>query len=103
MKRDENRMSRQWNISGRRGDTLAEDVLIFLGDLCKGHGFCSVFPSDVLAASEPLTAEVFATAILHAEGWPDTEQDYEWHPQFVKLFTERYGPVISAAEYKRPT
>jgi hypothetical protein len=101
MRRDKDRLRRQWNMSDRRGETLADDLQIFLGDLCKGAGFCSAHPDDVLRSGDPLTAEAFATAVLVAEGWPDPECEYEWKPQFVKLFIERYGPEISAAAFDR--
>jgi len=102
MKRDKDRLSRAWGISERRGATLLDDIGIFLGDLCKGHGFCSALPDEVLAAGDPLTADAFADAVLRAEGWPEPEREYEFRPQFVKLFTARYGPAISAADYEGP-
>ena len=102
MRRDENRLSRAWGISERRGETLLEDIGIFLGDLCKGGGFCSALSDEVFSASDPLTADAFANAVLRAEGWPEPEREYEFRPQLVKLFTERYGPEISAADYRAP-
>ena len=101
MRRDKDRLRRLWNISDRRGETLAEDLQIFPGDLCRGGGFCSALADDILRGRETLTAEAFATAVLAAEGWPDPEREYEWKPQFVKLFIERYGPEISAADFER--
>jgi hypothetical protein len=99
MRRDKDRLSRAWVISQRRGETLIDDIEILLGDLCKGGGFCSALPDDVLATGDPLTAEGFANAALRAEGWPEPEREYEFRPQLMKLFTERYGPAISAADY----
>jgi hypothetical protein len=99
MRRDKDRLRRVWNISDRRGETLADDLQIFLGDLCKGGGFCSALADDILDGEEPLTADAFAIAVLTAEGWPNPEADYQWRPQFVRLFTERYGPEVSAAGY----
>jgi hypothetical protein len=101
MRRDKDRLRRAWNISDRRGETLAEDLQIFLGDLCKGRGFCNATADEILRGGERLTAEAFATAVLAAEGWPDPEGEYHWRPQLIKLFTERYGPQISAADYGR--
>ena len=71
-----------------------------MGDLCRDHGFCSALADDVLVASDPLTAEAFANAILRAEGWDEPEREYEWRPQLVRLFNDRYGPTISAVDYK---
>jgi hypothetical protein len=87
-------------MSGRRGGTLADDLQIFLGDLCKGGGFCSALANDILRDRDTPTAEAFATAVLAAEGWLDPEHEYEWTPQFVKLFTERYGAEVSAAAFE---
>jgi hypothetical protein len=102
MRRDKDRLRGAWGVSERRGNTLVEDMAILLGDLCKGAGFCSAFAHEVLAAGDPLTADAFATAVLRAEDWPDPEHEYVWRPQFVKLFNERYGAAISAADYKAP-
>ena len=103
MRRDKDRLRKRWGISERRGRTLVDDLAILLGDLCKGAGFCSASADEVVAASDPLTADAFATAVLRAEGWPEPEREYHWRPQFVKLFTDRYGAAISAAEYKPPS
>jgi hypothetical protein len=101
MKRDKDRFQRQWKMSNRRGETLADDLQIFLGELCKGAGFCSALADDILRGRKTLTAEAFASAVLAAEGWPNPEQEYEWRPQFVKLFVARYGPEISATTFAR--
>lgn len=98
MRRDKDRLRRVWGISERRGATLREDLQIFLGDL---RGFCGATVSDVLTGEEPLTAEAFAHAVLLAEGWPDPASEYEYRPQIVRLFTERYGPSISPRNYSR--
>ena len=99
MRRDKDRLRRAWTISDRRGATLEEDLQVLLGDLCKSGGFCSASIYDVITGDEPLTAEAFAHAVLLAEGWPNPESEYEYRPQFVRLFTERYGPSISARDY----
>jgi hypothetical protein len=99
MRRDKDRLRRAWSISDRRGATLEDDLQILLGDLCKGAGFCSASVYDVLTGEEPLSAEAFAHAVLLAEGWPDPEREHEYRPQFVRLFTERYGPSISERDY----
>jgi hypothetical protein len=88
-------------MSDRRGETLADDLQIFLGDLCKGGGFCNALADDILSGRDALTAEAFATAVLAAEGWSDPEREYKWRPQLVKLFIERYGAEISAAAFER--
>ena len=101
MRRDQDRLSRASNISDRRGETLADDLQIFLGDLCKGGGFCNALADDVLSCEKPLTADGFATAVLAAEGWPDPEREYHWRSQLVMLFIERYGPEISVVDYSQ--
>ena len=103
MRRDKDRLARAWRLSERRGATLEEDLQILLGDICKAGGFCSASLFDVLDVDEPLTAEAFAHAVLLAEGWPDPENEYEYRPDFVRLFTERYGPTITARDYQAGT
>lgn len=85
-------------MSDRRGETLADDLQMFLSDLCKGGGFCNALAGDILRDCDKLTADAFATAVLAAEGWPDPEHEYHWRPQFVELFIERYGHEVSAAD-----
>ena len=101
MRRDENRLSVVWGISERRGETLVDDIGIFLADLCKGHGFCNAQPDDILDGGKPLTAEAFAHAVLRAEGWPDPSDEHTFRPQLIKLFKERYGSRVSASDYGR--
>jgi hypothetical protein len=100
MRRDKDRLSRTWGITDRHGATLKDDLEFVLAALCKGGGFCSTSVYDVLAGEEPLTAEAFAEAVLLAEGWPDPADDYQYRPEFIRLFTERYGPSISARSYR---
>lgn len=100
MRRDKDRLRRAWGISAWRGVTLEEDLLIFLGDLCKNGGFCNAGPSEVMTFGQPLTAEDFACSVLVAEGWSDPDSEYEYRPQLVRLFTERYGPAVSADDYR---
>ena len=99
MRRDKDRLAREWAISDRRGATLEEDLEIFFGDLCKSGGFCNAAPRDVLAVGKSITAESFALCIIAAEGWPEPDREYEYRPKLVRLFTDRYGPSISPKEY----
>jgi hypothetical protein len=101
MRRDKDRMRRAWWLSERRGETLVADLEILLADLCKGGGFCNAMTNDVLRGKDPLTADEFAMGVLRSEGWSDPEKEYDFRLEFIKLFTERYGPSISAAEYRR--
>lgn len=100
MRRDKDRATIAWRMSDRRGKNLVDDLAIVLADLCKGGGFCSALPDDVLASGDPLTADAFANAILRAEGWPEPDQEYQWRPLLKKLFTERYGAAVSVADYR---
>lgn len=99
VRRDKDRIRKQWGLSDRRGETLVADLHILLADICKATGFCSALADDIVRGRDPLTAEAFAMEMLAQEGWPDPENSYEWRPQFVKLFIDRYGPAISAADY----
>jgi len=68
MRRDRDRQKGDMARFGRRrGETLAEDFDILLGELCRIHGFCNQLSgADLLANGEPLTAERFAIAVLVA-------------------------------------
>lgn len=100
MKRDKDRASIAWRMSDRRGSNLIDDLAIVLADLCRGGGFCSALPDDIVASGDPLTAEAFVNAILRAEGWPEPDHEYHWRPLLMKLFIERYGPAVSMADYR---
>lgn len=100
MERDKDRLRHQWGIRDQRGATLEGDLWILLDGLCIGGGFCSVGIDDVLAIDEPITAEAFAHAVLLAEGWADPEDEYEFRPLLIRLLTERYGPSVSAKDYR---
>lgn len=99
MRRDKDRLAQAWKMSERSGEALSDDLQIFLGDLCRGGGFCNALADEILRGGEPLTADAFATAVLAAEGWPDPGNESHWRPQLARLFTERYGPEISAGTY----
>ena len=89
-------------LSKKRGATLAEDLDIFLGDLCRLYGFCNHLSGDDLVGRGPtLSAADFAAAVLVAEGFPDPGHELTWQTRFQKLFTLLYGTTISALEYQQ--
>jgi hypothetical protein len=98
MRRDQNRVTREWHISGRRADNLTDDLAIFLQEIATGAGLIAGI-SDVLPAGGHLSADQFAEAVLRAEGWPEPRDEYTFRPQLVKLFTERYGDNVSPSDY----
>jgi hypothetical protein len=51
-------------------------------------------------ANDALTPEVFARALLIAEGWPEAELPWEWRETLTKVFTARYGSSITAMDYE---
>lgn len=99
MRRDKDRLRREWDISGRRAESLADDLAIFLQELATGGGL-SAGVQDVLPADGHLSAEAFAEAVLRAEGWADPLDEYTFRPQLMKLFIERYGTSVSVSHFK---
>lgn len=92
-------MAKPW--SAKRGESLSEDLDILLGDLCVHWGFCNgLSGATLMARHESLSSDVFATAVLTAEGMsPDLE--LEWHRKLRRLFSDRYGSAVSAQTYAR--
>lgn len=101
MRRDQDRLSRAWRISGRRADTLPDDLAIFLQELATEGGLIASV-DDVLPADGCLSAEAFADAVLRAEGWPDPRDEHTFRPQLMKLFIERYGATASTTVDRHP-
>jgi hypothetical protein len=103
MRRDKDRWSPpHWASSRRHGKTLADDLQLLLGDLCRELGFCNSLADDVLkAGGDAITADGFAKSVLLAEGWPEAELPWEWREMMTKVFEHRYGSAISPAEYGR--
>jgi hypothetical protein len=101
MRRDKDRWSPpKWVSSNRTGETLADDIQLLLGDLCREYGFCSALPDDILTGDGALTADAFVTAVLIAEGFPEDELPWGWRQTMTKVFNARYGPSISTTEYE---
>ena len=104
MRRDRDRQRQELSrFDRRRGETLAEDLDVLLGDLCRLWGFCNQLSgAELLGCGQILTAERFAHAVLIAEGFPQPEDELTWTERFRHIFTLRYGPSIAPADY-RPT
>ena len=99
MRKDEDRETSRWHISGRRADNLADDLAIFLQEIATGGGLIAGI-DDVLPPDGRVSAEGFAEAVLRAEGFPNPSDEYTFRPQLVRLFTERYGPTASTSDYR---
>jgi hypothetical protein len=85
--------------SEKRRDDLAGDLDILLGDLCLIWGFCNSLSGATLVQDHPcLTGEVFATAVLRAEGW-SLGHHGEWQGRIMKVFRDRYGQAVSLADF----
>jgi hypothetical protein len=56
----------------------------------------------LIASWDALGDYLQATMVLLAEGWPDPGDEYTFRPQLVKAFSERYGPSVSALNYRPP-
>lgn len=72
---------------------------ILLGDLCTQWGFCNrLLSRDLLSAKEVVTDEIFARAVLVAEGW-NPEYELTWLRAIADKFVERYGQSVSRASH----
>jgi hypothetical protein len=85
--------------SEKRRDDLAGDLDILIGGLCVIWGFCNRLSGEKLIEAHPiLSSDAFATSVLTAEGWPPG-QESDWHNRIKKVFSNRYGPSVSRAEF----
>jgi hypothetical protein len=100
MRRDRNRQIEDLGrFVGGRGETLAADLDILLGELCRMLGFCNhLSGADLLGNGEPLSAERFAIAVLTAEGFPDPHDEVTWNERLRRIFAYRYGPGVPAED-----
>jgi hypothetical protein len=90
-------MSAQW--STKRGGDLEEDLAILLGDVCVNWGYCNrLSAADLIAHGPHLNGDIFADAILRAEGH-NPEMEGTMHRRLKRLFTDRYGSGVSALTY----
>ena len=78
---------------------LAEDLNLFLEELCEKWDFCAgVRASDLLEGSKPLTSKKFTDAVLDAESvlpGPRTG----WERRIKRKFVQRYGHEVSTKTY----
>lgn len=88
-------------FSHKRGETLVDDLQLFLCGCCRSWGFCNSLADDILAGRARLTPEAFATAVLAAEGWPEPEFEWEARAKLMRAFIARYGGPVSADDYER--
>jgi hypothetical protein len=85
--------------SEKRRDDLAGDLDILLGDLCTLWGFCNrLSGASLVRDHQSLTAELFATAVLRAEGW-SADHHGDWHGRIMRAFVDRYGRVVSQTDF----
>lgn len=88
-------------FGNKRGETLAEDLQLFLCGCCRSWGFCNSLADDILDGGGLLTPDAFATAVLAAEGWPEPELEREAHARLERAFIARYGGPLSTDDYER--
>lgn len=87
---------KEW--SKKRAESLAEDRDILLGDLCVIWGFCGGLTGwELTHEGKTVTAENFAQAVVTSEEDMDPSATAGWLPWISDVFTERYGPSVSAA------
>lgn len=101
MRRDRDRQQQELaRFDRRRGETLAADLDILLGELCRLYGFCNQLSgASLLSGGQILTAERFANAVLVAEGFAEPGYEATWAEQVRHIFALRYGARISNADY----
>jgi hypothetical protein len=75
---------------------LAEDLNLFLEELCEKWDFCAgVKGADLLKdKKKPLTAKRFSDAVILAEGM-DLKGAHQWERRLKRLFVQRYGREVS--------
>lgn len=102
VRRDKDRWSPpSWASSNRRAETLLDDLQLLLGDLCREWGFCNALADDILPEAEVITADIFAKAVLIAEGWPEDDLPLQWQDTVRKVFEGRYGTSVSTSAYQQ--
>jgi hypothetical protein len=102
VRRDRDRQYKELGrFDRRRGETLADDLDLLLGDLCRLYGFCNhLSGAELLRRGQILTAERFAHDVLVAEGFDEPQYEVSWTGEFRRIFTLRYGARISQADYR---
>ena len=89
---------KEW--SKKRAATLAEDFDILLGDLCVIWGFCGGLTGwELTHEDQTISAEDFARAVIDSEDM-DATLGAGWLPKISGVFVERYGPSVSAKDFK---
>ncbi len=84
----------------RRGQSLADDLDILLGDLCVIWGFCNGLTGwELTHQGGTITPESFARAVVSAEGL-DTASSDAWLPKLRGVFADRYGDAASETNFK---
>lgn len=79
-----------------RNPTPADRLDRLIEDMCSQLGFYSNRPTGaaLLARADPVTPEIFAIAILRAEGMvPDFEK--RWRRELEARFRERFGNALA--------
>ncbi|MDB5692133.1 MAG: hypothetical protein JWO81_1196 [Alphaproteobacteria bacterium] len=93
-------MAAPW--STKRGEGLADDLNILLGDVCVQWGFCNRLSAEELIANgDSVTSNAFAAAVLTAEGM-NPEYEIKWVRRLRRLFADRYGNAVSPETYAPP-
>ena len=82
-------------VRRKDANSPAGKVDYLLHDLCVEWGFCAELSAERLLQAHPtLTGDLFARAVLEAEGMdPDLEKT--WLRQIRERFAERFGPGAS--------
>jgi hypothetical protein len=88
---------KEW--SKGRGDSLAADLDILLGDLCIIWGFCNGLTGwELTHEGNAVTADHFAQAVISAEDLKPHDAT-AWLPKLRDVFVERYGETVSEAGF----
>jgi hypothetical protein len=90
-------------FSTKRHPTLASDLDIFLGDLCREWGICNSLNGESIIRSQgkKLTAKNFAMLVLRAEGM-SADDGAAFVEEITQAFRVRYGENIETSNWTPP-
>ena len=79
---------------------LAEDLNLFLKDLCDEWDFCAgVTGQDLLKDKKPLTSKRFTDTVILAEGM-SLKEAHQWQRRIKRRFVQRYDHEVSERSWE---
>ena len=78
---------------------LAEDLDVFLAELCEDWGFCAGVTGEQLVKTNPLvTPKRFTDTVILAEGMK-LNDEANWVRRIKRRFVQRYGQEVNAKKW----